>query len=127
MMNWFDRWFYRKARWCWKRAGYQYPELRLEQDLLDRRAEELYQDGNLTLCGDSPVIESDVHNLLDGLRIDVKKLNGGYVVTFRHPHQVNNKSSNYQEPEKNSHIITDDQDFYETLSKLMTIELILRA
>jgi len=34
-MKWLDRWFYRKARWCWHRAGIKYPELKAEQDCLD--------------------------------------------------------------------------------------------
>jgi hypothetical protein len=34
-MKWFDRWFYRKARWCWHRAGQEYPGIRAEQDYFD--------------------------------------------------------------------------------------------
>jgi hypothetical protein len=37
-MKFFDKWFYRKARWCWHRAGIAYPELKAEQDYLDERS-----------------------------------------------------------------------------------------
>jgi hypothetical protein len=37
-MKFFDKWFYRKARWCWHRASVEYPELKAEQDCLDERS-----------------------------------------------------------------------------------------
>lgn len=117
-MKWFDQWFYRKARWAWKRAGYQYPELRLEQDLLDRRAEELYRDDKAILC-------EDVAPDNDGMRIDIKHIIGGHVVTVRHDRRDNHKQHNhtgYQEPSRSSYIITDDQNFDQELIKILAME-----
>jgi hypothetical protein len=133
-MKWFDRWFYRKARWCWQRAGYEHPDLVIEQDYLDKAYEERqeskpqrYQQAFDASISSISIKTSDTgedyHDLHDGLRIDVKKLNGGYVVTFRHTNRPD-KHGNYIEPTKSSHIITDEQDFYDTITKLMTMELI---
>lgn len=135
-MKWFDRWFYRKSRWCWQRAGYEHPDLVIEQDYLDKAYEERhesksrrYEESDVAISlGANTIVKQidsgeDYHDLYDGLRIDVKKLNGGYIVTFRHANRPD-KHGNYVEPTKSSHIITDEQDFYDTITKLMTMELI---
>lgn len=96
-MKWLDQWFYRKARWAWKRGNYQYPELRLEQDLLDRRAEELYRDNKV----ESIALCEDVAPDNDGMRIDIRHVLGGYVVSIRNERREIHKSntiSGYQEP-----------------------------
>ena len=122
-MKWFDRWFYKKARWSWKRAGHDFPELKREQDMLDELAERYHDDGDLKLMSVAECDDSGIHGLYDGMRIDIKKLNGGYVVTFRHSH--NNINTKYNgEPERNSYIINSDDDFNEKLGKLLTMELL---
>jgi hypothetical protein len=122
-MKWFDQWFYRKARWAWKRGNYQHPELRLEQDLLDRRAAELYGEssceGVLVANGEDPAADSD------GMRIDIRHVSGGYVVTVRHDRRENHKSNTlhgYQEPVRSSYIVTDEQDFDRELCKILSME-----
>jgi hypothetical protein len=122
-MKWFDQWFYRKARWAWKRAGYQHPELRLEQDLLDRRAAELYGEssckGVLVANDEDPAADSD------GMRIDIRHVSGGYVVTVRHDRRENHKSNTlhgYQEPVRASYIVTDEQNFDRELCKILSME-----
>jgi hypothetical protein len=121
-MKWFDRWFYNRARWAWKRAGYEYPELKSKNDILDRAAEDEYENGTVveTIHCDSD--DSSIHGLYDGMRIDIKKLRGGYVVTFRHPQDSSSKYVN--DPLRTSHIITDDDDFHDRLVKLLTMELL---
>ena len=123
-MKWFDQWFYRKARWAWKRAGYEYPELKKENDILDHAFEDYHESENGVLVETlhTSSDDSSVHGLYDGMRIDIKKLSGGYVVTFRHPQDNNSKYVN--DPLRTSHIITDDEDFHDRLSKLLTMELL---
>ena len=123
-MKWLDKWFYRKARWCWKRAGYEYPELKLEQDIVDRCHEQANQESILH-CRDEVLVsgnEHDPHDLYDGIRIDVKKLNGGYIVTFRHPYRES-KTIN-ELPRSNSYIISEQEDLTQRLGSLLTLELL---
>jgi hypothetical protein len=137
-MKFLDKWFYRKSRWAWNRAEQQYPELKWEQDLLDKFANDDSEDNysevkidKFTIGGSKKILaesasdydQEEIHKLYDGLQLYVKRVNGGYVITFRISNP-SDKHGNYVEPTKSTHIITDEQDFYETLSKLMTIELI---
>lgn len=120
-MKWFDHWFYNKARWCWHRANNQHPDWKMENDLLDEVSDKMTRS-----CTGVETISSaeyDPHDLTDGMRIDVKKLGGGWVVTFRTQNPPD-KHGNYVEPTKNSHIIREDQDFSTELCKLMTFEQI---
>ena len=57
-MKFFDRWFYRKARWCWHRAGVAHPELKAEQDYLDKQAKS-HQGVALPIERDSTVCVSN--------------------------------------------------------------------
>ena len=112
-MKWFDRWFYNKARWCWHRANMLHPDWKVEQDALDR----LYRDnGNEVLLS----TDSDTHKLEDGLRINIKSVMGGYVVTVRHP--VRENKTNYEEPRLTSYLVTDDQEFDKELCRILAIE-----
>jgi len=121
-MKWFDEWFYKKARWARKRGGIENPDWKHHEDYLDSVAEESeYCDINATESG-LQVIEDDPHDLLDGLRINVKKLHGGFVVTFRH--QTDRSIHHIDDVKKNSYIIQEDEDFNERLGKLLTMELL---
>jgi hypothetical protein len=124
-MKWFDEWFYRKVRWAQTRGGIENPEWKHHEDFLDRIAnyddDSEYCDRNIKESG-LQVIESDSHDLLDGLRINIKKLHGGFVVTFRHPHDHN--AHHIDEVKQNSYIIQEDEDFNERLGKLLTMELL---
>lgn len=128
-MKWFDRWFYRKARWAWARAKYQHPEWCAEQDALDQQAAESHDDeaeptwmnyGSSSSVVVRETLECDTHDLQDGLRIAVKKLRGGYVVTVNHPCTGPDKYA--EEPRKISYIITDEQDFDTELCKILSVE-----
>ncbi len=65
-MKWFDRWFIRKSKWAWDN----------KHMLLDGYESE----GKLV---SSQAVETDPHDFNDGLRIAVKKVIGGSVVTFK--------------------------------------------
>ena len=69
-MKWFDRWFHRRWMHSWHNRD------ELEEVLADpgtkRTRARLVQD-----------IEEDPHDVNDGLRIAVKRVVGGSIVTFR--------------------------------------------
>jgi hypothetical protein len=80
-MKFFDRWFYRKARWCWHRAGIAHPELKAEQDQLDLQAKNLYSDDKVPLRDrDSTVSISDDIDLARPIRFKVAAAEGGMIV-----------------------------------------------
>jgi len=80
-MKFFDRWFYRKARWCWHRAGVVYPELKAEQDYLDKKTNNLYSDDKVSLRDrDSTVSISDDIDLARPIRFKVAAAEGGMIV-----------------------------------------------
>jgi hypothetical protein len=128
-MKWFDRWFYSKVRWANVRAGYEFSHLKEQEDILDN-ATEMYHspvdhDSEVMMQTTTAGGDSDAHDLYDGIRIDVKRLTGGYVVTFRHPYSKRSQNMNYiEDPTKNSYIIKEDDDFNDTLGKLLTMELL---
>jgi hypothetical protein len=64
-MKWFDQWFVRKCRWAWE-----------NRDIADV-AESLRSASTKHL-----VLQEDEAPWNDGLRINVKKMIGGYVVSF---------------------------------------------
>ena len=130
-MKWFDKWFYNKTRWCWHRAGQEYPEWKKYQDYLDEAAEENdnQESTKYSLMSEAvPKVHDDdssSHDLYDGIRIFVKRLNGGYIVTFRHP--ADRSAIHYSdEHRKNSYIVNEDEDFGDRLVKLLTMELLKR-
>jgi hypothetical protein len=119
-MNWFNEWFYRKVRWAMKRGGIENPYWKDQEDYLDEVATGDARD-DFQLIKEN--IEYDTHRLYDGLRIDIKRLNGGYIVTFKQP--CDTKSQYIGEDEnRNSYIVNDDEDFNERLGKLITMELL---
>lgn len=124
-MKWFDKWFYSKARWAQKRGGIENPDWKHWEDILDKVAEHDrdYAPDRLVSTRDEP-IGIDPHDLNDGLRIDVKRLNGGFVVTFRHTERTQSKQYVGEEVKKNSYIIREDEDFNDRLGKLLTMELL---
>lgn len=126
-MKWFDRWFYSKVRWATVRAGYELAHLKEQEDILDN-ATEMYHspvDHDSEAIMQTSIADGDIdaHDLYDGIRIDVKRLTGGYVITFRHPH-THTKSNYVDEVKRNSYIIREDEDFNATLGKLLTMELL---
>ena len=122
-MKWFDKWFYDKIRSTERQAEIGYPNLKDYHDYLDSVSEEKHDRqrpiGSSEFC---EISEEDAHRLYDGLRIDIKRLNGGYIVTFRHP--SDNKPQYVDEIKRNSYIVNSDDNFNEQLGKLITMELL---
>ena len=128
-MKWFDKWFYNKTRWCWIRAEKEHPDWKKYQDFLDEAAEEKDDNRFIKHSLRSEAVEvshddSSPHDLYDGIRIFVKRLNGGYIVTFRHPADRSHQYTD--EHRQNSYIITEDENFSDRLVKLLTMELLKR-
>lgn len=95
-MKWFDQWFMRKSQWAWENRD------TLENPISKSRGISL--------------IAADDDPWVDGLRINIKKVIGGYVVSFRTYDRFKDRS------DERHHIITDDQDFNAELAKMITLE-----
>ena len=101
-MKWFDRWFVRKCRWAWE-----------NRDIADIAE----QPSPATIkLGGRGIIEEDVSSWNDGLRIGIKKMIGGSVVSFRIYDQRTDRT------DIRNYIITDEQDFNTELGKIITME-----
>lgn len=101
-MNRFDRWFFRKWQWAWQNRD----QSELQTPMVS---------GKMTGLGR---IEEDISpdSWGDGLRITVKKIIGGSVVSFRTYDRHRDRA------EDRHYIITDDQDFNAELGKMITLE-----
>jgi hypothetical protein len=96
-MKWFDRWFVRKCKWAWDNKHLAY------EDIAESTAP-------------SQIVCDDPHSLNDGLRISIKKVIGGSVVTFKKYDRRKDQTDD------RSYIITADQDFNHELGKIITME-----
>lgn len=95
-MKWFDSWFARKCKWAWE-----------NRDEVDRLGMNLVKLEATT---------SDEPSFGDGLNINVHKIIGGYVISFRTYDRRADRSASRH------YIITDDQDFERELGKMITLE-----
>jgi hypothetical protein len=96
-MKWFDQWFRKKCIQAWEHRN----ELDASMKLSTR--------GIIS-------IEEDSAPWQDGLRVTIKKVIGGFVVSFRTYDRVRDRS------DERHYIITDDQDFNTELGKTITME-----
>jgi hypothetical protein len=104
-MKFLDKWFYRKARWCWHRAGVVYPELKAEQDYLDKQANNLYSNDKVPVRDrDSTVSISDDIDLARPIRFKVAAAEGGMIVEVQTYDSKNDRSITKH------HIIPDETD-----------------
>ena len=101
-MRWIDRWFFRKWRWAYDNRD------SIEQDITEDRAKKL-RGLQVQEVEASPSWQ-------DGLRMNVKKVIGGFVVSFRTYDRVKDRS------DERHYIITDEQDFNAELGKMITME-----
>jgi hypothetical protein len=124
-MKWFDKWFYRKARWCWHRAGQQYPELKAEQDCLDEMSDRS-QDGKIACWSKDSLIEvnSDVtKNTVDmenSIRFNVLPCTGGLVL------EVNIFDRKSHENTTKTYLIPDGEPIAERIGQYVTMEMMQR-
>ena len=98
-MKWFDRWFARKWRWAYDNRD----EIELVSLSNSTKPRAISRD-----------IESE--DWEDSLRITIKKMIGGSVVSFRIYDRRTDRS------ESRHYIITDEQDFNVELGKIITME-----
>ena len=101
-MRWIDRWFFRKWRWAYDNRD------SIEQDITEDRAKKM-RGLQVQAVEESPSWQ-------DGLRMNVKKVIGGYVVSFRTYDRKTDRS------DERHYIITDEQDFNAELGKMITME-----
>ena len=100
-MKWFDRWFYNKAKWAWE-----------HKDEMEHSVPINKIRGSMT--GMQIAVADDSWE--DGLRINVKKMIGGYVVSFRCYDRKTDRANDRH------YIITDEQEFEKELGKIITLE-----
>ena len=101
-MKWFDKWFIRKSKWAWQNKHFSDPGGDYPQELASSNRVH--------------AIEDDPHDLNDGLRINLKKVIGGSLVTFKQYDRKLDRNEN------KTYIITSDQDFNVELAKIITME-----
>jgi hypothetical protein len=116
-MEWFDRWFYRKARWCWHRAGIVYPELKAEQDALDDFAQRHMIRESEAISTDSA--ETSV-NMENSIRFNVLSCHGGLVLEVR----VWDRKTHEQETK--TYLIPDGEPVAERIGQYVTMEMLVR-
>lgn len=100
-MKWFDQWFIRKSKWAWENKHLIGLEGVYPTDAI----------ASNVIRGDD-----DPHDLNDGLRINLKKVIGGSLVTFKSYDRKLDRSEN------KTYIITSEQDFNTELAKIITME-----
>lgn len=99
-MKWFDQWFYRKAKWAWE----------------NKDEMEVLVSGKTIGRANQLISVSEDSSWEDGLRINVKKVIGGFVISFRSYDRKTDRSNDRH------YIITDEQDFERELGKFITLE-----
>jgi len=102
MMRWFDQWFWRKCKWAWENRDFA--------DICESPSIRSTSTKHLVLQ------EEDSAPWNDGLRITIKKMIGGFVVSFRTYDRIKDRS------DERNYIITDEQDFNSELGKIITME-----
>ena len=100
-MRWFDQWFVRKWLWAYDNRD------SIDQDITKESAK---------LRGLQVQVVEESPSWQDGLRMNVKKVIGGFVVSFRTYDCVKDRS------DERHYIITDEQDFNTELGKMITME-----
>ena len=121
-MKFLDKWFYRKARWCWHRAGIAYPELKAEQDYLDKKTKGL----NSSSCSnvmerDSVVCVSEEIDLTRPINFKVAAAEGGMIVEVRTYDSKNDRSITKH------HIIPDEtEDKAAAIARIVSWEFLRR-
>jgi hypothetical protein len=99
-VKWFDRWFVRKCKWAWE-----------NRDIAD-----VAESPRAITSTTHLVIQEDEAPWSDGMRITIKKMIGGFVVSFRTYDRIKDRS------DERNYIITDDEDFNSELGKIITME-----
>jgi hypothetical protein len=116
-MKFFDKWFYRKARWCWHRASVEYPELKAEQDCLDERSRGYNGSESILRECDS---QSKV-DLERPIRFKIAAAEGGMIV------EVNSYDDKNDRSITKHHIIPDEvEDKAAAIARIVSWEFLRR-
>lgn len=119
-MKFLDKWFYRKARWCWHRAGVEHPELKAEQDYLDKKIKGTNSLSDV-MERDSVVCTSDEISLERPIRFKVAAAEGGMIV------EVQTYDSKKDRSITKHHIIPDEtEDKAAAIAKIVSWEFLRR-
>jgi hypothetical protein len=121
-MKFFDKWFYRKARWCWHRAGVTYPDLKAEQDYLDKNYKILNSLNGSDLIDRGPVVcTSDSIDLERPIRFKVAAAEGGMII------EVQSYDAKTDRSTTKHHIIADDvEDKAAAIARIVSWEFLRR-
>lgn len=121
-MKFFDQWFYRKARWCWHRAGVAYPDLKAEQDYLDKKTKGSNSLNSSDLIErDSTVCVSNEIDLERPIRFKVAAAEGGMIV------EVQTYDSKKDRSITKHHIIPDEtEDKAAAIARIVSWEFLRR-
>ena len=123
-MKFFDKWFYRKARWCWHRAGIAYPELKAEQDYLDESSNSHRNDNSISLERESVgCVSNEIDlGLASPIRFKVAGAEGGMIVEVSTYDQKNDRTITKH------HIISDDvEDKSVAIARIVSWEFLRRV
>lgn len=107
-MRWFDRWFVRKCIWAWDHGRELLATIEGEKDSNKLSSGKLMA---VPTPRDGPTI-----NWSEGLNINVKKVIGGFVVSFQNYDRKTDRN------DSRHYLITDEQDFERELGKMITLE-----
>jgi hypothetical protein len=122
-MKFFDKWFYRKARWCWHRAGVEYPEIKAEQDCLDEHGQKLSTNrvNSQAYTGQDLVCTSDNIDLERPIRFKVAAAEGGMIIEVQTYDSKNDRSITKH------HIIPDEtEDKAAAIARIVSWEFLRR-
>ena len=103
-MKWFDRWFAKKAEQAWE----------------DARTEKNNRGKERVEVSDGRTISST------GLQFTLYPANGGHVVEFRKRDYSDHPISRSDENPHSLYVISADKDLGESLTHIMTLELLKR-
>ena len=115
-MKWFDRWFYRKVRWCLNRAESDLPLIKDEQDFLDRR-HRARDNSNIAAPRENPIDSSGGVNMEHGIRFNVLNCRGGIVL------EVRIWDSKMHEHRTKTYLIPDGEPVAERIGHYVTMEM----
>lgn len=120
-MKWFDRWFYRKARWAWHRAGVEYPGLKAEQDRFDEIASQT--ENRECYPSEKPAVDCSADssvNMENSIRFNVLPCNGGLVLEVRIYDRKTHENT------VKTYLIPDGEPVAERIGQFVTMEMMQR-
>ena len=122
-MKFFDKWLYRKVRWCCHRAGIAYPDIKAEQDFMDDAADlQRSTIGSKIRCEDVTTSDNSSNIELERpIRFTVAAAEGGMIIEVSTYDQKNDRRITKH------HIISDEiDDKAAAIAKIVSWEFLRR-